>query len=231
VASLPVSAAFSGAAPAFLITPTKTRLTDPLPVADKHVGPRNHAASLAQQGDRRAQHVGLLCRSGVLVLVLALLAASCGYHVGGKADTLPDTIQVIAIPAFQNATTEFKIEQFLTQAVVREFINRTRYDVVTEEANADAVMNGTVVNFFVFPVIFDPVTGRSTAIATLTQVNVSLRERRTGRVLYQNPNFEFRERYEVGTDPDRYFEERQAAVQRTSEAMARGLVSAVLEGF
>ncbi len=102
-------------------------------------------------------------------LAAALLTSSCGYHVAGRADTLPDTLEVIAIPTFLNATTEFKIEQYMTQAVVREFISRTRYRVVSDEALADATMRGVVINFFVYPVIFDPATARATSITTLTQ--------------------------------------------------------------
>jgi len=164
-------------------------------------------------------------------LAVCLLAASCGYHIAGKADTLPDTIRVIAVPAFQNGSTEYKIEQYLTQAVVHEFISRTRYRVVSDESEADATLQGSVVNVHVFPAVYDPTTGRATSINTLTQVRVSLWDRKTGQLLYENPNFEHRERYEVSTDPGAFFEERQSALVRTSQATARSLVSAVLERF
>ena len=165
------------------------------------------------------------------LLGLALLPGGCGYHLAGKADTLPETIKTIAIPTFANGTTEYKIEQYLTQAVAREFIVRTRYRVVGREEEADAMLQGSVVNFFVYPVIFDPESGRATAISILTQVQVSLWDRQTGKQLYANPNFEARERYEVTTDPEAYLEERQAALLRSSQSAARSLVSAILEGF
>ena len=117
----------------------------------------------------------------------ALLTSSCGYHIAGRADTLPDTVDVIAIPTFENATTEFKIEQYMTQAVVREFISRTRYRVVSDEALADATMRGVVINFFVYPVIFDPATARATSITTLTQMRLTLVDRKTGEILYEKP--------------------------------------------
>ncbi len=160
-----------------------------------------------------------------------LLLTSCGYRVVGTADTIPDTVQTIAITTFQNATTEYKIEQHLTAAVVREFIARTRYQVVSDQENADATLSGTVLNFLLFPTIFDPRSGRATSIAMLTQVHVTLRDRKTGTVIYENPMMEFRERYEVSTVPEAYFEEREAALVRTSQTLARSLVSAVLSGF
>ncbi len=161
----------------------------------------------------------------------SLLLSSCGYRVVGTADTIPDTVKTIAITTFQNATTEYKIEQHLTASVVREFIARTRYQVVSDQESADAILSGTVLNFLLFPTIFDPRSGRATSIAMLTQVHVTLRDRKNGTVIYENPLMEFRERYEVSTVPEAYFEEREAALVRTSQTMARSLVSAVLSGF
>src|SRR5437016_1275452 len=66
------------------------------------------------------------------ILLLGLLFASCGYHVSGKADLLPKRIHTIAIPAFGNATTKYKLSERLTSALTREFISRTRYRIVAD---------------------------------------------------------------------------------------------------
>jgi len=166
-----------------------------------------------------------------MLAVAALAAVSCGYHVAGQADTLPDYVRSIYIEPFTNATTEYKIEQHLTRAVTQEFLARTRYRVVDDAEQADARLSGVVKNVVVFPQIFDRATGRATTVQTVTQVHVALWDKRSGKALYQNPNFEFRQRYEVSTDPEAYFEERQAALQRSSDDLARSLVSAVLERF
>ena len=172
-------------------------------------------------------------RFAAVALAAALLAASagCGYRIAGRADTLPDNVRTVAVPAFDNATTEYKIEQFLTQAVVREFLTRTRYRVVDRPEDADATLRGAVVGFVAFPQNFDPVSNRATTIATITRLQVTLWDQRTGAAIYQNPNLEHRERYEVSADPEVYFEERQAAIARASETMARAVVSSILEGF
>ena len=60
------------------------------------------------------------------VLVALLLLSGCGYHTTGSTATkLPSDIHTIAIPAFINKTPQYKVEQLLTQAVVREFVSRT----------------------------------------------------------------------------------------------------------
>ena len=65
-------------------------------------------------------------------LILALGLASCGYHVSGKADLLPKTVHTIAIPAFQNATIQYKLTDLMPGALAREFITRTRYRVIPD---------------------------------------------------------------------------------------------------
>lgn len=163
--------------------------------------------------------------------VVALMLCSCGYHVAGRGDQIPKEVRTIAVVPFANATSRYKIEQYLTRAVAHELISRTRFRVVPDEANADATLRGAVVNIFVAPVIFDPASGRATSVQTVTQLQLSLTDRRTGKIIYQNQNYEARERYEVTTDPRAYFEESEAGLERMSRSVARSLVSAILEKF
>ncbi len=170
-------------------------------------------------------------RSALGLLAAPLAGWGCGYSVAGKATAIPEEIRSIAVPPFENSTTEYKIEQYVTQAVKRELLSRTRYAVVNRENDADATLHGSVVFFLALPQNFDPESGRATAVMTLTRLHVSLWDRRRGEPVYENPQLEHRERYEVSFDPEAYFEERQAALLRSSQSMARTLVSAVLEGF
>ena len=78
-----------------------------------------------------------------LLSVLCLLPlAACGYHVSGKADLIPKRIQTIAIPAFGNATTKYKLSENLTRSIAREFISRTRYRIVADPNQAEAILTG-----------------------------------------------------------------------------------------
>lgn len=165
-------------------------------------------------------------------LVLAALGASgCGYHVAGKADLLPDDLHTIAIPAFFNNTTRLKLTQSLPRAIAREFISRTRYRIVADRDEADAYLHGGVVNYLSYPTIFDAATGRAAAIQMIVVLDIKLYERKTGNLLYQNPSFSIQNRYEISTDQVAYFEESNTALERLSGDVARTVVSAVLENF
>ena len=164
-------------------------------------------------------------------LLITTLAASCGYHTGGRADLVPKTVHTIAVPAFNNATTRYKLTDQLPQAIAREFIARTRYRVVTDPDAADAVLDGTVLGYNSFPTVFDPATGRASAVELRVVMRISLHERATGKVLYERPNFEVRERYQISIDPAAFFEESDAALIRASQQTARQVVSSILESF
>jgi len=84
--------------------------------------------------------------------------------VVGRANTLPAGIRTIAVPAFQNQTTTYRIEQRLTQAVVREFLTRTKYRIVADPEAADATVRGQIAGLDAGAVVFDPATGRDLAM-------------------------------------------------------------------
>ena len=164
-------------------------------------------------------------------LALSSLLSSCGYHVGGKSDLLPKSIQTIAIPAFKNLTVRYKLADRLAGAITREFIARTRYQIITDPSQADAVLTGAILNFTAYPTIFDPATGRAAGVQIQVNLQLTLSERATGKILFTRPNYEFRERYEVSVDQTQYFEESGQALERLSRDVARTLLSSILEAF
>jgi len=167
-----------------------------------------------------------------LALAISMLGlAGCGYHVAGHADLLPKTIKTIAIPAFGNLTVRYKLTDQLPEAIAREFISRTRYRVVKDMNTADAILRGAVLNYFAYPTIFDPQTGRASGVQIHVIMQVSLIERATGKTLFTRPSFEIRERYQISTDPGVYFEESDTALARVSVQAARQVVTAILENF
>lgn len=164
-------------------------------------------------------------------LLAAAFLAGCGYHVAGEgAALLPKEIHTIAVPAWANATTQYKLSNYMAEAVSRELITRTHYGVVADPSKADAAVYGAIANIFSNATVFDPTTGRGTGAQIIVQIQVRL-VGKDGKVLFTRPNLEFRDRYEISTDPGQYLDESQGTLQRLSRDVARTVVSAVLENF
>lgn len=170
-------------------------------------------------------------RRKIILALAAPLAGACGYRVGGKADLLPKTIHTIAIPAFGNITTRYKLSERLPAAIGREFLNRTRYQVVYDPGQGDAILTGSVSNYLSATTIFDQASGRAAGIQVSVFLNIKLTNRANGDVLYERSNFEVRQRYEVSIEQQAYFDESEAAMERLSREVARQVVSTILEAF
>ena len=101
----------------------------------------------------------------IAAAALALTTHGCGYRVAGRGDLVPSNVRTIAIPAFANNTTRYPLTENLPAAIGREFISRTRYRVVAKPENADAVLQGAVLNYISYPAVVD--TARSLPSAPL----------------------------------------------------------------
>ncbi len=179
------------------------------------------------------------------VFALLMLTISCGYHTSGASSVLPPDVKTLAIPSFTNQTHTYHVETGLTSAVIREFNTRTRYRVIqttppqrasaasspTPTADeADATLQGTLLSAQVAPVAYDSVSGRaSTGLVTLV-IKVTLTAR-DGRVLYSNPNYVFRDQYQISSELASFFEEQGPALDRLERDFSRTLVSNILEAF
>jgi hypothetical protein len=165
------------------------------------------------------------------VLLSTVSTISCGYHVGGKADLMPKSIQTIAIPAFTTFTMRYKLVDILPQQIGREFIARTRFRIVENPSDADAVLTGSINSAQVYPQVFDPTSGKATTISAVVFITITLREQATGRTLYSRANYGFRESYDVAVDPHQFFDESGPAFDRLSRDIARDVVSSIVENF
>jgi outer membrane lipopolysaccharide assembly protein LptE/RlpB len=176
-------------------------------------------------------------RIAIALLCAAAWNAGCGYHVAGRSDALPKSIHVIAVPALENKTSSYRIEQRLTAATVHEFLAKTSYRVVSDPANGDAVLRGKVLSLEAVPLLFDTATGRATTMLVTLKCEVTFEERETGKILYHTNNFVFRNQYEISTDvnnPDsvrNFFEEQDPALDRMAQDFAVRLVAAVMENY
>lgn len=163
------------------------------------------------------------------LLMASLLLCSCGYHVAGTANPLPAEIHSIAVKPFSNVSTQYKLSDYLAEAVTRELNTRTRYKIIADPAKADAVLSGAVANVIAGATVSDPIKG-ATGAQLVVYIQFKLVDR-NGKVLIDRPNVEYRQQYEISVDPRQYFDESQVAAQRVATDVARSIASAVLEAF
>ncbi len=167
----------------------------------------------------------------LLTACCLLFFTACGYHVAGTANRIPPDVKTIAVPAFKNLSSTFRIEQQLTSAVTREFLERTHYRILPNPDDADAVLKGTVKDVRARAITFDINTGRATSLQVQVTADVKLEDVHTHKILFSNSNYVFREEYQVSESPSALFEEDKPALDRLAHDLARTLVTDILENF
>ncbi len=119
-------------------------------------------------------------------LCAAAMLGGCGYHVGGQAVVIPKTVKTIAVEPFQNSTARFKLARLLSDNIAQELVTRTKYRIVADPKEADAVLRGTLINFTSYGIASDP-SGHATGAQAIVVLQVTLTEKATGKALYSQP--------------------------------------------
>lgn len=151
--------------------------------------------------------------------------------MAGRGDRLPPDIKTIAIPVFANSTRQFKIEQRVSAALTREFIERTKYQITSDPSSADVVLKGEIKDVRSGVIAFDRATGRATTLQVQVTARVHLIDQRSKKTVFSNHNYIFREQYQVSQNPSALFEEQDPALNRLARDLARTLVTEILENF
>jgi hypothetical protein len=167
----------------------------------------------------------------LLAVVLSMIVDVCGYKPSGKGKSLPADIKTIAVPVFQNSSLKYRVEQRFTQAVIEEILKRARaLRVVTNQENADAVLNGDIRGFRASGSILDN-QGRTRVWNVRIIISVVVRDLRTHKVLFQNSRMTFEGQYQLSDDPQSFFNEENPAVDRIARDFAQTIVSTIMEGL
>lgn len=135
------------------------------------------------------------------------------------------------MPAFKNDTTRYRIEQRFTAAVIRQFLQRTKYHIVQDPTSADAVLHGEVLSIETNPLLFNATTGQVTTMLVTVHTKVELVDNQSQKTAYQNNDMVFRDEYQISSDVQSFFEEQDPALERMSRDFAAQLVSNVTENF
>jgi hypothetical protein len=172
----------------------------------------------------------------VLGLLVALTGTGCGYALAGRGSFLPDYIQVVGIPQFENRSSFSQVEQVLTEKVRTEFIGRGKYRVIPDAPGSDAVLSGEVLAISVQPVGFTEQQLASRYLFTWT-MKVAFTDSRTNEVLWSNDALTFRGEYELSTRGDTanlgstFVDQERSSVDRIATDVARSVVTSILEAF
>lgn len=83
-------------------------------------------------------------RTAIALLLAVASVPSCAYSV--HTSSLPPHLKSVAIPVFENGTTEYRLEEEITTAVIERFVRNNQLRVV-DERSANAVLRGRITTY------------------------------------------------------------------------------------
>jgi hypothetical protein len=170
--------------------------------------------------------------AGMALLWLACMnAVGCGYHVAGHSSALPSTWRTIAVPAFANKTSYYRIEQVFTEATIHELLARTKYRIIQDPDAADGVLHGEITKLETAPLLFNQQTEQVTTVLVTVHAKISLVDRVTQKTVYKNDDVVLRDEYQISSDVKQFFQEENPAVRRMAADFASRAVANLLENF
>ncbi len=163
----------------------------------------------------------------LLLFILGL--AGCGYHFIGQESEVLSGIHAIAIPYFSNKSYEARLERYLTESLVDEFV-KSRMIAIVDEGDADAVIRGKIENLREFVVSFDK-DDRALEYRALALLEVTLERRDTGEVLWRTKELFHFEDYRVSSEIAGTEANKEQAIKRISVEIAERIHDSIIEGF
>ncbi len=121
-------------------------------------------------------------RKLVFLALLVALLTGCGYRLAARKGDA-GAGQTIAVPTFANSTSNYRIEQRMSEAIRKEFARNTHYKVTSGDTG-DLVLRGEVLGYSTTPTVLDE-RGRAAQYAVSLILKVSVTETATGKALFR----------------------------------------------
>jgi Lipopolysaccharide-assembly len=128
-------------------------------------------------------------------MLAALIGAGCGYTFSA-ADSLPATAHTIYVDHFSNLSNVTGIQDIFARYMKDEIANHDRLTVVDDKSSADLELSGSIWSAQSFPAALNAVS-EPTIYNLNLQVNATLTDRKTKKVLWSGRNISSMQQYAV----------------------------------
>jgi hypothetical protein len=164
-----------------------------------------------------------------LILTLLVLPFSCGYHFTGEGPGPRPGLRYVAIPVFENKTSEPDLGSIFAGALRQEFITKGQLQVVPLE-QAEAVFRGRITS-----ISSSAVAHREAEDTIQIRLYLTLEIRcvdvRDGKVLWQDPQFTYYQTMLQHVDPNTSFDNRRATLDYLAREMSIRIHDRFLSNF
>jgi hypothetical protein len=144
------------------------------------------------------------------------------------------SIKRVGVPLFADETGQPGVDELITEKVIEELLKRGRFDVVRSRTAVDALVEGRLMRFDIVPVGFSEGESQQTQASRYSvrlQASIRYAKLDATEPIWQDEGFSVRDEYDIGEDPEAFFDREDESLERLATAFARRLVQSMLEAF
>ena len=162
-------------------------------------------------------------------LAVLVLAAGCGYHFTGEGAGPRPGLKNIAIPVFENSTSEPDLGSLFAGALRTEFIQKGPLQVVPLD-QAEAIFRGRIKDVYSTAVAHH---GAQLTVESRLYITLDIKcvDVKTGAVLWKDPNFSYFRVYLEDSNPIVAFDNRREALSFLAKETAIRIHDRFLSNF
>lgn len=165
--------------------------------------------------------------AGILVFGIVFFLSNCGYKIGNAPLEAPHGIKSVAVPVFDNYTSEPELGTILAEALKKEILRRGLMRVESVE-RADAVVRGAVTEVKLEPLSF---SGEGFTTAYRVRLKVSVKLEKEGEIIWKTDELEKDEQFLVEGQPLDDISMRRRALEKVASDLMEALHTMMFEGF
>lgn len=155
--------------------------------------------------------------------------SGCGYHFSGEGPGPKPGLRRIAIPVFENKTSEPDLGSLFAGELRKEFLLRGAMVVVPVD-DAEAVFEGRITNIYTSSV--GHLNVKQTIQARLhVTLEIRCKDVKSGKILWQDSQFTYHKVYVQNPDPMASFDNRREALEFLAKEMSVRIHDRFLSNF
>ncbi|MFQ5458163.1 MAG: LPS assembly lipoprotein LptE [Myxococcota bacterium] len=166
----------------------------------------------------------LLC-----LALLALPVAGCGVHFVERSDAIPENLKTVAIPLWENQTSEPGLDTIFTNAAVKEFSTKGWLKPASMEG-ADTILEGRIELIDIQPLSFSSVAIELENRISVT-ASVTLRRSDDRSILWSSSRLVGEEEYDTTPDFNVNLRNREQALRKLAIDMAGTVHDAIFRVY
>jgi hypothetical protein len=203
----------------------------PTPSGRREVRPKAAAVRARAPFGGRVVHRSAAGRAPLLVafvvlVVLGVLVAGCGYSVRGH---LPADVRTVSIPVFGNRTKQPAVETEMTRALADAFATDGRLKLASRDV-ADSILEGEVTGYDLVSIAFDPLANVRLYRLIVT-MNVRFRDVRRNTMLFEQHGLTEKADFRVLGAVSETIAREEIALRAATADIARAVVALAIERF